>query len=102
MSEVNARRVAGRARRLSWVGFAWGAGLGGHEVEAAADVLSNVGATAGAFSAQVCRRLVRPKSRDQTRLEGLEPPTHCLEGSCSNPLSYITNTPRRHVRITHT
>ena len=24
----------------------------------------------------------------KARLEGLEPPTHCLEGSCSIPLSY--------------
>ena len=76
----------GNSRSLCWMSLAWGAGLGGHEVEAAPDIVAEVGTDA--LSAHRPRGRLRLVSRGQARLEGLEPPTHCLEGSCSIPLSY--------------
>ena len=35
------------------------------------------------------------------RLEGLEPPTHCLEGSCSIHLSYRRDNPVYFVRLVY-
>jgi hypothetical protein len=48
----------GNSGSLAWMTIAWDAGLGGHEVETAADVIAKVGADADAFPAQVQASLV--------------------------------------------